>query len=64
MDGTKDDPLYENFLGKGHAETEDVADNNGYADYYDDSHAKHEISDYSWAGFFVEDKNDSYFEGF
>jgi len=41
MDGLKDDALYEDFLG----ETEDVADNDGYADYYDDSPATHEILD-------------------
>jgi len=46
MDGTKDDVLYEDFLDEGVAETEDVSDSNGYADYYDDSPATHEILDY------------------
>jgi len=32
MDWTKDDALYEEFLCEGVAETEDVADNDGYAD--------------------------------
>ena len=45
MDGTKDDALYENILGEGVAETEDVADNDGYADYYYDFPAMHEILD-------------------
>jgi len=35
MDGPKYYALYEDFLGEGVAETEDVADNDGYADYYD-----------------------------
>jgi len=52
MDGTKDSAMYEDFLGEGIAETEDVVDNNSYADYFDDSSAKHEILDYNWAGFF------------
>jgi len=43
MDGTEDDTLYEDFLGIGVAETEDVADNDCCADYYDDSHSTHEI---------------------
>ena len=43
MNGTKVGVLYEDFLGEGVAETEDVADNNGYADYYDNSPATHEI---------------------
>ena len=33
IDGTKDDALYEDFLGKGVAETENVVDNDGYTDY-------------------------------
>jgi len=33
--------LYEDFLGEGVAETEDVADNNGYADYYKETPATH-----------------------
>jgi len=32
MDGMEDDALYEDFLAKGVAETEDVVDNDGYAD--------------------------------
>jgi len=55
MDGTKDDALYEDFLGEGVAETEDLAVNNGYADYYDDSLATHEILNYGWM------TNDSHF---
>ena len=55
MDGTKDDALYEDFLGEGVAETEDLAVNNGYADYYDDSLATHEILNYGWM------MNDSHF---
>ena len=51
MDGTKDDALCEDFLGEGVAETEDVLDNDGYADYYDNSPATHEIRDYGWARF-------------
>ena len=31
------DALCEDFLGEGVAETEDVADSDGYADYYDNS---------------------------
>ena len=46
MDGTKDDALCEDFLGKGVAETEDVVDNDRYADQYDDSPATNEILDY------------------
>jgi len=53
MDGTKNYAMYEDFLGEGVAETEDVADNDGYGDYYDD-----------WASFFADDENDSNFEGF
>ena len=34
------------ILGEGVAEAEDMVDNNGYADYYDDSPATHKISDY------------------
>ena len=64
MDGTKDDALYKDFLGKGVAKTEDVADNDGYTDYYDDSPATYEIPDYGWASFFMDDENDSDFEGF
>jgi len=64
LDGTKDDTLYEEFLGKGIAETEDVADNDGYADYYNDSTATCVIPDYDWASFFTDDKNYSDFEGF
>jgi len=51
MDGTKDDALYEDFLGDGVAKTEDMVDNDGYTDYYDDSPATYEISDYNWASF-------------
>ncbi|KAK2142335.1 hypothetical protein LSH36_969g00011 [Paralvinella palmiformis] len=40
---TKDDVLYEDFLGEGVAETDDVADNNDYTDYIDYSPATHEI---------------------
>jgi len=40
------------ILSEGFAETEDVADNDGYTDYYDDSPATHEILDYGWAVFF------------
>ncbi|KAK2169964.1 hypothetical protein LSH36_5g02008 [Paralvinella palmiformis] len=47
MDGTEDDALYEDFLGEGVAETEDVADNDGYADYYEDFPATHEILEYN-----------------
>ena len=61
---TKDDALYEDIFGEDVAETEDVADNDGYADYYDDSPATREIPDCSWASFFVDDENDSDFEGF
>ena len=52
------------FLVKEFAETEDVADNDGYADYYNNSPATHEILDYDWASFFVDDENGSDFEGF
>ena len=31
------------------AETKDVMDKDGYADYYDDSPAINEIPDYGWA---------------
>ena len=41
-----DDALCEDVLDKGDAETEDVADNDSYADYYDDSPATHEIPNY------------------
>jgi len=60
-DGTKDD---EDFLGEGVAETEDVTDNDGYAIYYDDSPATHEIPDYDWASFFWADDDDSNFVEF
>jgi len=43
MDGTKDNVLYEDFLGEGVAETEDVVYNDGYPDYYNDSTATHKI---------------------
>jgi len=29
----EDDPLYKDFLGEGGAETEDMADNDGYANF-------------------------------
>ena len=45
MDRTED-ALCEDFLGEGVHETDDVADNNGYTDYYEDTSAKHEILDY------------------
>ena len=45
-DGTKDDALYEDFLGKGVAKTKDVSDSDSYNDYYDDSPATHEILNY------------------
>ena len=66
MDRTKDDALYEDFLGKSVAEseTEDVADNDSYADYYDCSPTTHEIQDYDWASFIVADENYSDFEDF
>ena len=51
MDGTEDDALYEDFLGECVAETENVMDNDGYADYYDDSLATCEIPDYDLASF-------------
>jgi len=37
MDGTKDNALYEDFLGEDVAETEDIAINTDYVDYYDNS---------------------------
>jgi len=40
------------FNGEGVAETEDVADNDSYLDYYGNSPATHEIPDYDWASFF------------
>jgi len=46
MDGTKDDALYKDVLGEGVAETEDVVDNDAYADYYNHSSATHEILDF------------------
>ena len=53
MDGTKDDALHVFFFnGEGVAETEDVADNDSYLDYYGNSPATHEIPDYDWASFF------------
>ena len=63
-DGTKHDALYEDFLGESVAETEDVVDNDGYADYYKNTPVTHEIPDYGWACFFVDDENYSHFEGF
>jgi len=56
--------LYEDFLGEGVAETEDVMNNDDYTDYYYDFPATHEISDYNWANFFTDDENYSDFEGF
>jgi len=45
MDETKDDALYEGFLGKESvAETGDMADDDGYANYYDDSPATHKYA--------------------
>jgi len=50
MDGTpiEDDALYEDFLREdvAESETEAVADNDSYTNYYDDSPATHEILDY------------------
>ena len=43
--------MYENFLVEGVAETEDVAGNEGYINYYDDSPTTVEILDYNWASF-------------
>ena len=63
MDGTKDNALYEDFPGEVVTETEDMVDNDGYADYYDNSSDTHEIPDYGWASFFADDENDSDFEG-
>jgi len=60
----KDDASYEDSLGEGVAKTEDVAYNDGYGDYYDDSLVISEILDYDWASFFTDDDNDSYFDGF
>ena len=57
---TKDDVLYEDFLGEGVAETDDVADNNDYTDYIDYSPAIHEIP----VSFFADYENYSNFEGF
>ena len=54
----EDDALYEDFLGAG------VADNNCYADYYDNYPATHKIAYYGWASFFEDDENDSDFDGF
>jgi len=62
--GTNVDALYEYFLGEGVAETEEVADNDSYGDYYDNSPATHDIPDYDWVSFFTGDQNDSDFEGF
>jgi len=39
-----------------------VADNDGYADYYDDSPATHDILYYDWASFFGDDENNSDFK--
>ncbi|KAK2162361.1 hypothetical protein LSH36_100g11004 [Paralvinella palmiformis] len=64
IDGMKDDASYEDSLGEGVAKTEDVAYNDGYGDYYDDSLVISEILDYDWASFFTDDDNDSYFDGF
>jgi len=62
MDGTEDDAHYEDFYGEWVAETWDVADSDGYGDYYDDSVATCEIPDYDWVSFFVDDDNDSDFK--
>ena len=51
MDRTEDESLYEDFLGEGVAETEDVAYNNNYADYYDNSPATNEILGYPGPAF-------------
>ena len=64
VDGTKDHVLFEDFFVHGVAETEDVADNDGHADYYDYSPTTHEIPDYGCARYFADDENDSDFEGF
>jgi len=64
MDGMEDDALYEDFHGYCVAEAEDVADSDGYGDYYDDSVATCEIQDYDWVSFFVGDNNDLDFDGF
>ena len=57
MDRTEYDALYEDILGECVAETEDLADNEGYADYYNKSLATCEIPDYNWGSFFVDDDN-------
>lgn len=36
-----------------------MQDNDGYADYYNDSPATHENPDYHWASFFADDENAS-----
>jgi len=54
----------QDFHGECVAETEDVADSDGYGDYYDDSVATFKIPDYDWVRFFADDDNDSDFEGF
>ena len=64
MDGTEDDALYKDFLGEDVADTQDVADNDRYADYYNNYSAIYEILDQDWANFFAADENDSNFEGF
>jgi len=61
MDRTEVDTLCEDFLGEGLTKTEDVADNDGYIDYHDDSPATHETLDYD---VFNDDRNDSDFERF
>ena len=47
MARTENDVLCEDFLGEGVPETGDVADNNSYADYYDNSPANFGILDYN-----------------
>jgi len=64
MDGMEDDALYEDFLGECVAKIEDVVDNDDNGDYYDDSLATCEIPNYNWASFFMDNDNDSGFEGF
>ena len=65
-DGTEDSALFEDFLGEGVAETEDVVDNDGYDDYFNDFPATpvHKILDYDQASFFTDEENDYDFEGF
>ena len=64
MDGRENDAKYKDFRWQSVAKTEDVAENSGYADDYDDSLATCEIPNYGWAPFFADDDNDSDFEGF